>query len=561
MAIDFNKRLSANQPSKILDYPLFPPMQHQSNTLDETANVKAYALFWGCGAGKSCGEILRYRWKCATEDRLIKWLIVCPLVVMENWKREIAKFSKIPASAIQIVNGIKENSRAKKKVSSMKVKLEQFATPAKQIFITNTETLQGLTQKVELRGGRKVKSLKRKEILEAMLAMNFEYITIDESHRFKNPTGVRSKSLHILGDQACVKYKTILTGTPILNDPSDIWAQYRFVAPWIFLENFGSFRRKYFVDKNAGMPSNVYFPNWVLNPGAAGELREKIHSISSVVTKEEVLDLPKKTRTRIDVPLSAQQKKLYGQMSKEMVATIATKEKVDIMPSTLDETLREQLEEMGLNTSKVMSVDLAIVKGLRLQQIVSGIFTDDETGKTHLIDNEADRILESLLDMHINKQAAQKNKVIIWCVFKDSYKILGDICKRVLPKGMFCTYLTGQQDYEEKINNMDTFNDDPNCCVIIANQGAGGTGVNLVASNKDYYYSRDFSLEKDLQSDARNHRGGQLREVERFDFVRGGTIDEQAYLALAKKKGMAKDILDVQVTSIFKELDFSKLLS
>ena len=276
------------KPSQALTFGL-APMKHQVRVLDATADVNSFCLFWEMGAGKTAGEIFRYRWKCTKSNRLLKLLIVCPLIVMENWKKEFAKFSNIPMSQIQIVNGINPKSKAKKKTSSMKIKLEQFKNSKATIFITNTETMQGLHQVKKIVGGRTKKVLERKEVLTLMLELGFEYVIIDELHRFKSPTGIRSKTLHILGDSDSVKYKSGLTGSPILNDPADIWSQYRFVAPWIFDRNFFSFRKKYFVDLNSGMPSNVYFPNWILNPGSEEELREKIHSICDRVTKEEVL--------------------------------------------------------------------------------------------------------------------------------------------------------------------------------------------------------------------------------------------------------------------------------
>ena len=214
---------------------------------------------------------------------------------------------------------------------------------------------------------------------------------------------------------------------------------------------------------------------------------------------------------------------------------------------------------MGINTSKIMSVDLAIVKGLRLQQIVSGIFTDDETGITQAIDNNADGQLYVMINSFINVREKQKNKIIIWCIFRQSYEIIAKICEKILPKDKTYTFLTGMQDYDEKNANMERFETDPNCVIMIANQGAGGTGCNMVAANKVIYYSRDFSLEKDMQSDARNHRGGQKRPCERYDFVREGTIDAEAFKALAKKRKMSKDILDLQTKSIFHDMDLKGL--
>ena len=107
--------------------------------------------------------------------------------------------------------------------------------------------------------------------------------------------------------------------------------------------------------------------------------------------------------------------------------------------------------------------------------------------------------------------------------------------------------LTGQQNRQEKQDNVDAFNTDDSVKVIIANQGAGGTGVNLTAANYEIYYSRSFVLEHDLQADARAYRGGQTRKTTRIDLITPDTIDAKIVEALAAKRQGAEDILAARV--------------
>ena len=97
----------------------------------------------------------------------------------------------------------------------------------------------------------------------------------------------------------------------------------------------------------------------------------------------------------------------------------------------------------------------------------------------------------------------------------------------------------------KRIDEMDRFRKDPKCRVMIANQAAGGTGVNLVEASYAIYYSKGFSLEHDLQSEARNHRGGSEMhsKVTRIDLVAKGTIDEVINEALKNKQNIAETIL------------------
>ena len=125
----------------------------------------------------------------------------------------------------------------------------------------------------------------------------------------------------------------------------------------------------------------------------------------------------------------------------------------------------------------------------------------------------------------------------------------------------FAGTFAAMKEMPEKVANIDRFQNDPNCVVMIANQGAGGTGVNLTAANYDIYYSKDFSLEKDIQSNARTDRGGQKRKTTRIDIVSPGTIDLEINDALRAKRKMVKNLLDTRASSIFTDIDFKKIIT
>ena len=80
---------------------------------------------------------------------------------------------------------------------------------------------------------------------------------------------------------------------------------------------------------------------------------------------------------------------------------------------------------------------------------------------------------------------------------------------------------------------------------MIANQSAGGVGINLVEASYSIYYSKGFKLEDDLQSEARNYRGGSEihTSVTRIDLVTPNSIDELVNEALASKQQISDNIL------------------
>jgi SNF2 family DNA or RNA helicase len=64
-------------------------------------------------------------------------------------------------------------------------------------------------------------------------------------------------------------------------------------------------------------------------------------------------------------------------------------------------------------------------------------------------------------------------------------------------------------------------------------------------SSYSIFYSKNFSLEQDLQAESRNYRGGSevYESVTRIDLVAPETIDELILQALAEKQNIAEQVL------------------
>ena len=103
----------------------------------------------------------------------------------------------------------------------------------------------------------------------------------------------------------------------------------------------------------------------------------------------------------------------------------------------------------------------------------------------------------------------------------------------------------GEHSAKEKVRAVDTFNEDYEYRVLLGNPSACGTGVNLTAASYAIYFSRNFSLEQDIQSEARNHRGGSEvhDKITRIDLVAKDTIDELIVKRLHEKQVMGETIL------------------
>jgi SNF2 family DNA or RNA helicase len=291
----------------------------------------------------------------------------------------------------------------------------------------------------------------------------------------------------------------------------DLFAQYRILDGGKRLgKNFFEFRARYFEDKNKNMPKHSHFPKWVTKQTSKDVLKKLISEISMHAAKDECLDLPPLVRSTVTIDMGAEQKKAYNDMKSEFLAVCK---------------------------SGVAVATLAITKALRMQQILSG-FLKLEDGSIHRFNtNPRAAALEELLE-----DITPKNKVIVWSIFHEDHEVVRNICKKLK---IGYAELTGEvKDKQDQIN---LFQNDDSVRVMVASQAAGGTGVNLTAANYMVYYSRGYSLEHDMQSEARAYRGGSERHtsITRIDLVNEGTLDVAVLKALQGKKDLSQDILQL----------------
>jgi SNF2 family DNA or RNA helicase len=508
------------------------PWAHQIKTIDKVLDEKLdyFALFYDVGAGKTKTAVEILRGKCLENNRLLKTLIIGPIAVMHSWKREIVANSTIGEEKIQLLDGTSPANSFDKELKNPTVKrLIEQASNTRPIKIMNTEKIGNAN------------------IWDILHKFGFDCVIVDESHKLKDGTAKRTKAFHKFLDVCKIKYRFILTGTPILNSQLDIWAQYYILNPNILGRNFYSFRSQYFYDANASMPSHVHFPDFRIKDAkfykAMGldlsesdtikTLNKIIYDYAHRVMKSEVLDLPPLTYQTLDVPLTTEQAKIYKELEADAVAFFESLQDLDISK------IMDSLDDLENLENNIMSADTALVKLIRLQQVIAGDFISD-SGEKISIKSNRDNVLKDILEeILFNKE----NKIIIWSVFKSTYSRIANILDAL---GVEYTWLTGEQKTKEKQDNMDKFNNDPHCRVIIANQGAGGTGVTLNAANYSVYFTRSYKLEHDLQSEARNYRGGQVRNVTRIDLVSPNTLDEKILKDLAEKKKMADDLLETR---------------
>lgn len=442
-----------------------------------------------CGKTKVLIDILRLRY--AQEKRILKTVIFSPIVTLPNWKNEFGIHSKVPERNVFVLNK-----------SSKRMKDFKKAKIHNNIIVVNYE------------------SLGSSKFLEELFEFSPEIIVCDEMHILKNPKSKRAKSLIKLSDRAEFRYG--LTGTPILNSPMDIFMQWRFLDKGEeFGKSFFKFRAEFFQDANAAWShSQSHFPKWEPIPSKFPLLQEKIAKKSVRVLKKDCLDLPPLIKEIIPLEMDKTQAKAYKEMHESFITFVKDKEQD--------------------GKTKAVVAQLALTKALRLQQICSGFVVTDEDETIRLDKNvKLDWVEQYLPDM------CKTSKVIIWTAFKEDILMLGELCDKLKIK--FGT-IEGGQNMELRQECIDDFNNmDSDTMVIIANRSAGGIGINLVSSDTSIVFSRNFKLGDELQSEARNHRGGSQihKNILQINLCINETIDFYVTEALSNKQDISKKIIDL----------------
>ena len=461
--------------------------KHQAKEIEAARHMPQRLLLWCPGTGKSFTIVSIIKEKYEAHGNM-RTLILCPSAVLYNWKNEFRLGSDIPQESVHVIDG----TAAKRLKTCDKIRY------TKDIAIVNYE------------------ALGTKAVMDFFVEWKPEIVVLDEIHAIKSYKAARAKNATKLCKTA--KYKYGLSGTIILNSEMDLF------QPFLALDggkrfgtNFFKFRLKYFYDKKANAPSAVRFGgDWHLKESMEPVMQKSIYEIASRVKKDECLDLPPLVEKTHYVKLGKKQQRMYDDMKKQYIAFL------------------DEHAEIGDDAAVA---DTALEKMLRLQQIVSGYI---KTDKGDIIDLEENPRLDAV--EHYLTELTGEHKVILWCSYRHDYKTLSKLCEKLKIKHEF---ITGAQSAKQKHEAMESFRNDSDVRVIIANRRAGGTGINLIEASYSIIYSRNFSLEEELQSQARNYRGGsEIHDrITKIDIVAENTVDEHVIKSLRNKEEIGEKIL------------------
>jgi SNF2 family DNA or RNA helicase len=415
------------------------------------------------GLGKTLQTICFLAHRVAKSPKA-KHIIVCPSSLIYNWQQELEKFA--PEIKSVVFHGAGRNA-------------DCLTNEMHQVIITSYGTVRvdiGLLQSIY-----------------------FSTIVADESHNIKNPTAQITQAI----SQLQASQRVALSGTPVMNNTFDLYAQLNFLLPGMFGSQ-AFFKREYAdaIDKDR-------------DPDKIKALQKMTAPFILRRTKEQVApDLPEKTETILWCNMSVQQKNNYDEIKDQIKSSIF-----------LD------IKNNGLAKSK-----LALLQGImKLRQICNSPMLLPMEERTSSDSVKTDMLVDELANNLTNQ------KVLVFSQFKSMLDLLGETFTK---KGMAFYQIDGSVDSKRRMELVNDFQTEGNHVnIFLISLKAGNAGLNLTAASYVFLFDPWWNTAVEQQAIDRTHRIGQQNHVFAYKMICKDTIEEKIINLQKRKKQTADELI------------------
>ena len=451
-------------------------MRHQQLGREIAKYQDRYAFFYDTRTGKTPLS-LAIMYDDIVANPSHKWLVVCPLILIDNaWLPDAAEF-------------VPEITTISCHATTPAKRLERLATPA-SIYVTNTESF-----------------VKYREHFDKM---GFTGCIIDESSDMKSPKSKVSKELVDFAQTLERFY--LLSGTPAPNGEREYYMQLKAVDFYGVQASYTQFKEYYFVN----MSYNPQYEKLALRPDRKDELLSLIRRYALYVDKEDVLTTPGRTFHEVEFELPPDLKKHYNKLKNELY--IEVKEDTTITaPSAA-----AKLNKLNQVTSGFV-IDTQAVKENKF-------YADNNATEWYLLDYFRFKKLQDLLE----SDNIRGEQVLIWANYRTEFELIqnafGDRCR--------CVY--GGTTITEKNEAIRLFKEGK-VQYLIANPASADKGLTLTNAHISIYFSLNWSYELFKQSMERIYGDvmKQPKHCDYYVMIAKGTIDRVLYSDVLQGKGTA----------------------
>jgi SWI/SNF-related matrix-associated actin-dependent regulator of chromatin subfamily A-like protein 1 len=416
------------------------------------------------GLGKSAQAI------CAVNTKPGRCLIICPSFLKTTWVREITKWSIKDFPNIAVVGD-----------SGSQAKINWQAD-----FVICSDSM-----------------LIKSWVMEAIFKTDFRFIFIDEGHRFKTADASRTTALfggktskiHSPGLIYKAEHVCVLSGTPMLDKPIELWPMLFAMAPELIdFMGYYDFGFRYcgsFQDDRGHWHFTGSTNEAELNQRIMGRFMQRIR-------KEDVLkDLPPKIREVI----------IVGRDPRTNDVIFMDKKLLNSLEDNLEDADFELPQALGDYAKMRHEIGLAKVKWV--SEFVYNLLSND-------------------LDEQIILFAHHRDVV-------DELKKLLFIFKPLVINGGVPDEI--RTSYQDKFQNKTHR-------LIIGNIDAMNLGLTLTAATRVVFAEYSWTPAQNEQAEDRAHRIGQKDSVFVQYLVLPNSIDELVLTAILKKEDSIRKVID-----------------
>ncbi|MFD9353160.1 DEAD/DEAH box helicase [Streptomyces sp. NPDC060031] len=397
-------------------------------------------------------------------------LVVCPASLLGNWQREIEKFA--PGTPVRRFHGA-------------------------------SRTLDGLADGFVLTTYGTMR-------LDAprLAAAPWGMVVADEAQHVKNPRSSTAKALRTLPAPA----RVALTGTPVENNLSELWAVLDWTTPGL-LGRLGTFRTRYAEPVESGR-----------DPQAAARLAALVRPFLLRRKKSDpgiAPELPPKTETDHTVTLSREQAGLYEAVVRETLAAISEADGME---------RRGLVVKLLTSLKQICNHPAHFLKEHSLKEHRStehSSATAARSGKLALLDELLDTIL------------AEGGSVLVFTQYVTMARILE---KHLTARGIASQLLHGGTPVPRREELVDRFQAGE-VPVFLLSLKAAGTGLNLTRAAHIVHYDRWWNPAVEEQATDRAYRIGQTQPVQVHRITAEGTVEDRIARLLERKRALADAVL------------------
>lgn len=456
-------------------------------------------------------------------------LIISPASLKLNWKKEINTWTN---RTTFVVDGLLKNVLD----DNNNIIVENCPSYNGDFVIINYDILGRVLNKktddedndyiYKTIDDEEVKSLIELSHKDLLKDIKFKSIIIDESQYCINRKSMRTQSVQELSKN--IKYRFALSGTPMINRPSELISQLVILDQLENMGGFWTYAKRY---------CNAYEGDFGWNLSGFSNLQELHDKLVSTCfirrRKKDVLtELPEKQRSLI--PLQIDNKVEYDSVKNNLINwlmnTFSIKIKNDVMTdSTLSHLVDSQKKSLVLNriNKKILNAKKSetLVKIEYLKQLAA-------QGKLN-------KVME-FIDNFINSG----EKLVLFATHKEIYNKIIEKYKDV------CVYIVGGSSNVQKQQAVDKFQTDDKIKLFVGSIEAAGVGHTLTAASNVAFIELAWTSAMHDQCEDRCHRMGQKNFVNCYYLYGVDTIDELILELIDLKRKASSAVIDGEDVNI-----------